>query len=516
MEGSAGVCVTGPPRAKEIEYQRAEWEALRKSINGLLNKVNAANIKNIIPELFSENLIRGRGLLCRACIRSQMASPRFTDVFAALASVVNTKFPDIGRLLVGRIVLVLRRAYKRNDKPQLVAALKFIAHLVMHHVVDELIALDLLTLLLESPTNDSVEVAVGFVIECLSFLLMQEHRRVSTLVFDLFRTILHEGRLDKRVQFLIEGLFASRRAAKFQGVPPALDLVDQDDQVTHQVSLLDEIDGHNSLDVFHPDPHFLHNDKRYEDLKKQILPDDDDEKDEEESGPAYSIKDDTETNLINLRKAIYLTIMSSLDFEEAGHKLLKIVKLEGAAGGEMELCNMLLECCGRMTSYSRYYALVAQRLCLMNKTYRDNFHKCFAQHYSTVHRLDTINLTNLAMFYANLIATDALPWRVLALICLTEEDTTSSSRIFIKVLFLELSQHLGLRLLDQRLLQHSIFPKGGHPKNTRYAINFFTSIGLGGLTRNLRDYLNLANMPKSLPRASRTESGNHNKRIRRN
>lgn len=98
------------------EYQRLTWDALRKSINGLVNKVNATNIKNIIPELFAENLIRGRGLFCRSCMKSQMASPGFTDVFAALVSVVNTKFPAVGELLLKRIVLQLKRAYKRNDK----------------------------------------------------------------------------------------------------------------------------------------------------------------------------------------------------------------------------------------------------------------------------------------------------------------------------------------------------------------------------------------------------------------
>jgi len=98
------------------EYQRLTWEALRKTINGLVNKVNATNIKNIIPELFSENLIRGRGLFCRSCMKSQMASPVFTDAFAALVAVVNTKFPEVGDLLLRRIVLQLKRAYKRNDK----------------------------------------------------------------------------------------------------------------------------------------------------------------------------------------------------------------------------------------------------------------------------------------------------------------------------------------------------------------------------------------------------------------
>lgn len=37
----------------------------------------------------------------------------------------------------------------------------------------------------------------------------------STGIFERFRGILHEGEIDKRVQFLIEGLFALRKA-KFQ------------------------------------------------------------------------------------------------------------------------------------------------------------------------------------------------------------------------------------------------------------------------------------------------------------
>ncbi|XP_058734331.1 uncharacterized protein LOC131606062 [Vicia villosa] len=152
------------------EYQRLTWDALRKSINGLLNKVNATNIKNIIPELFSESLIRGRGLFCRSCIKSQMAYPGFTDVFSALVAVVNTKFSQIGGLLLRRIVLQLKRAYKRNDKPQLLAAVKFLAHLVNQQVAHHIIALELLIVLLENPTDDSVEVAVGFVTECGSIL----------------------------------------------------------------------------------------------------------------------------------------------------------------------------------------------------------------------------------------------------------------------------------------------------------------------------------------------------------
>jgi pre-mRNA-splicing factor CWC22 len=41
------------------------------------------------------------------------------------------------------------------------------------------------------------------------------------------------------------------------------------------------------------------------------------------------IEDRTETNLVNLRRTIYLTIMNALNYEEAVHKLLKVQINEG-------------------------------------------------------------------------------------------------------------------------------------------------------------------------------------------
>lgn len=111
------------------QYQRMTWDALRKSINGLVNKVrekalqhrpapvdvfrvlprgsnatpiaalrprfapaadhsrpacaalrplfqvNISNVKNIVPEIFAENLVRGRGLFARSIMKSQARLP---------------------------------------------------------------------------------------------------------------------------------------------------------------------------------------------------------------------------------------------------------------------------------------------------------------------------------------------------------------------------------------------------------------------------------------------------------
>jgi pre-mRNA-splicing factor CWC22 len=60
---------------------------------------------------------------------------------------------------------------------------------------------------------------------------------------------------------------------------------------------------------------------------------------------AVPIEDKTEIDVIGLRRTIYLTIMSSLDFEETVHKLMK---LNIPDGQEHEVINMVLECCSQV------------------------------------------------------------------------------------------------------------------------------------------------------------------------
>merc|ERR1719215_311872 len=109
--------------------------------------------------------MRGRGLLTRSILLAQRASPTFTNVYAGLVAIINTKFPTIGELVLFRLVLVFRRSFRRNQKDLCLNACKFVAHLVNQQVCHEILALEILTLLLENPTDDSVEVAVGFIKE---------------------------------------------------------------------------------------------------------------------------------------------------------------------------------------------------------------------------------------------------------------------------------------------------------------------------------------------------------------
>lgn len=98
------------------EYQRLSWDALRKSLTGIVNRVNVTNIKNVVPELFAENLIRGRGLFARSIMKAQGSSLPFTPVFAAVVAIINSKLPQVGELVLSRLISQFRRSLKRNDK----------------------------------------------------------------------------------------------------------------------------------------------------------------------------------------------------------------------------------------------------------------------------------------------------------------------------------------------------------------------------------------------------------------
>ncbi|KAJ1920663.1 pre-mRNA-splicing factor cwc22 [Mycoemilia scoparia] len=505
------------------EYQRQAWDQLKKSLNGNINKINVENVKTIIPKIFELNLIRGRGLFCRSVIRAQSFSPTFTPVYAALVAVINTKIPLIGDLLVSRLVDQFRKAFRRDQKSLCLATTSFIAQLTNQRVCHELLAFQIIQLLLENPTDDSIEVAVGFTKQ-IGSLMLDIAPRVLNATFETFRSVLHEAEIDKRVQYMIEVLFQIRRDGfkDYPVIPEGLDLIEEDEQVVHEISLDDEeLDIQDELNVFREDKEYLQNEEKYAEIKREILgdsdssgdedgesesgsdgdsdsgsseeeSDDEDSKDKGDSAVKAVIRDRTETELINLRRTIYLTVMSSAIFEETVHKLLK---LDIQPGDEIEICNMIIECCAQERTYQTYYGLIGERLCKLSRSWRELFAQTFTETYENIHRFEVNRLRNVAKLFATMLATDGLPWSCLSCIKLTEEDTTSSSRIFLKQLLQDISEQMGLQSLVGRIndpdlaeATKGMFPDD-NPRHVRFAINYFTSIGLGALTEELRELL---------------------------
>ena len=158
---------------------------------------------------------------------------------------------------------------------------------------------------------------------------------------------------------------------------------------------------------------------------------------------------------------------------------------------QIELCNMIVECCSQERTYSNFYGLIGER-----------FQEAFAKYYDTIHRYETNKLRNIGRFFGHLLASDGISWAVLSCIKMNEDDTTSSSRIFVKIMMTEMIEEIGLnkvverfKVPELRFAYQGMLPMD-NPKNTRFAINYFTAIGMGKITEDMRAYL--ADAPRIL------------------
>lgn len=106
---------------------------------------------------------------------------------------------------------------------------------------------------------------------------------------------------------------------------PELDLIEEGDQITHRVSLDDTIDKQEHLDVFHVDENYLENEATWNKIKAALLgeesdeeseesdeeeeSEESDEENEEEKKDDVLIEDQTEQDVINLRRTVFLLVI---------------------------------------------------------------------------------------------------------------------------------------------------------------------------------------------------------------
>lgn len=510
------------------EHQRIEWDENKKKITRIINKANFSNIKVIAKELFQCNLIRYKGLFARALIRAQERDFDRTDVYATLLAIVNSRIRSIGMLVVNRLILDYRKSVATKNRTKCSTLASFIAHLLNQDVVHVELGFQMLKQLLRRPSATYIEISVTFLKECGAKLELED----STRLFDIFkmlRDLALENDFDNRTHELIDMVHIIRKDKfrDYQPVKPELNLVDEDDRITHEIELDDPQDKDylTECNYYKFDLKYVENEKKYDDFKKTLLEEDSggDSDSEYETGESnlgsdhegnndaesrtkpenadadvkpianQEIIDETGKDYTDFRRKIYLTFKSSIRHDEVVHKLMK-ARIEPELHNE--LCQMILDCCGQGRTYESIYGLVASKLCqLRRREFAPLFERIFELFYETVHRFETNKIRNVAKFYANLFTTESIDWRCLNCLKLRENATTSAGRCFIKFLFEELVALLSLDVLLEIIRdpkkEHAfkeLFPKEPE-QDTRFAINFFTCSQLGKLTEDLRKEL---------------------------
>ncbi|KAJ3434357.1 nucleolar mif4g domain-containing protein [Anaeramoeba flamelloides] len=135
----------------------------------------------------------------------------------------------------------------------------------------------------------------------------------------------------------------------------------------------------------------------------------------------------------DIRKAVFVVIMSSEDYIDAFEKLLK---LQLKAKQEREIIRVLIECCGQSKSYNPYFAYLGNRLCEYSKNFKITFQYTFWDQFKLLKETKLSRIVNMAKLISHLIILGAVSISVLKTLDFTK--LTKNSLILARVLFTNL------------------------------------------------------------------------------
>lgn len=139
----------------------------------------------------------------------------------------------------------------------------------------------------------------------------------------------------------------------------------------------------------------------------------------------------------DIRKLIFTVLMTSEDYLDAMERLGKL-KLN--AKQSREIARVIMHCCGQEKTYNPYYGLVANALVVSDKEFSRTFMYCLWDTFKEVTTdssspaLDVRRLSNLAKFFAFLIAQNALNFCALKAAAFEKLDTVPSLQLFLTLL----------------------------------------------------------------------------------
>ncbi|KAG1463225.1 hypothetical protein G6F55_002515 [Rhizopus delemar] len=151
----------------------------------------------------------------------------------------------------------------------------------------------------------------------------------------------------------------------------------------------------------------------------------------------------------DIRRTIFITIMSAEDYLDAFEKLLKLGLNEIQ---QREICRVMLQCTGNEKTFNPYYMLVSKRLCEVDHSFKVTFQYCLwdflrecgesdvgglerssNENYIESKDIRLSRIVNMAKFYASLIADGALTLVILKSVNFM--NLQKNGRIFLETLF---------------------------------------------------------------------------------
>ncbi|CCJ28476.1 unnamed protein product [Pneumocystis jirovecii] len=373
---------------------------LRRKIKGLLNRLSESNMLSILNEV--ENLYNLNPryfvnleliMLLLTYITSQTTLKDsylilYSGFVTALYRIIGI---DFGAFFLQKLFKTFREFYsKESSKKEIndtivsynkecINLITVLSELYNFQVISCTLIYDLVRLFLNEITDLNTELLLKIILNSGSQLRHDDPSSLKDIVIIMHQKI-SETDLSTRTKFMIESI-DNLKNNKIKSIPYNNRI--QED-IFRMKKFLGTLSNRNSTRNTEPLRISLHdiesideNDKwwhiglpfKKERNSKHLTSNDlHEEKKKELLALAQSQRMNTD-----IRRSIFITIMSAEDFVDAFEKLLKLglKKVQ-----KLEIPRILLHCCGNEQSYNPYYAYIALRFCVKIHSIRTAFKFC--------------------------------------------------------------------------------------------------------------------------------------------
>ncbi len=447
------------------KFQRTMFEALHRTFVGLANKVSATNFKSVAVDIFRENVVRGRGLLCQAMINTQQADPDLSPVFAAVVAIVNKEFPSVGMLLLKRLVGSWRRLYRRRNWNGVRNVNTFVGYLYCFSICGEDLVTEIMLAHLMNPkrSDEDVDLAIATLDVIFRVMMERNGREFRSNVLEPLRELLlleGDDALSSRASAVVEGALQrvrewERVRLKTSAMPLDLVVVKEGEQVTHHLELDGAYDEEQHLNNFTPDTNYEDHEAEYDKARRAILGEDwegellataevaDDVEENEDTSNVDTIQSQEDERKI--KEQVYLIVRSSVRADEMAHKILRSVP----RGFENTTSAMIVDSCCQEATYKKVYALLSERLCKTNAAFQMAVLTTLVTKYESAAALSEHQIDHIGALWAHLLRTDSIRWNCLSSLQILTHD--ASKRLMIQALLRNLEKTVGARVVTEHL-----------------------------------------------------------------
>lgn len=530
IEVDEKVVIENPKKEETVEERNLRrWDKYTKRIMDSFENCACNNIQNTAIELFQSYLSWTWAVFVRECYSTCCGTFENSQVAASVLSIINSKLVDVGKKTILYTLYRFKLGFERSSNRDIEKSAIFIGECYRQRMVSSPLMIQIFDALFNEKRK-FIQTIIKLFWNVIP-VIYEDDENAMKILFDY----LYKFQNDDQFAGQIGRIYSWRQnnwinvikgtSKKYARIPRRFDMIEEDDQITHDTIDLDDIQTDVDPISDFVKPYGLEfADQMHDDYKKFLeatLADEEEEEEEEKNethvpidlsdakSTSESIKAaQQKNNDLQIKRRIYLTLVSNATANATAHNIVKIEdKYENKYN--QVIVTTVIEYVGMEKTFNRDLAVIVQMLCRVKKENKSITEELFKVNYDQTYSYTIHRITNIACLYAYLLANDEITWAVLEAILLTEEDTNSAQRVFIRILVEELAKNMSYdgflrRLKDPQVEQWTsgIFPTDTI-EHAEFASAYFTEIKLERICENLNK--RIAEMAEEIQRQREEE-----------